>query len=778
MAMTFIRRVAVLGAGTMGARIAAHFANSGVEVLLLDVATPDQPDRSIAAKKGLEAALKGRPGAFFLPSMSSLIQTGNFEDDLPSLANCDWIIEAVAENLEIKRSLLAKVARHRKPGTILTTNTSGIPLSAISASFEAELRQHFFGTHFFNPPRYLHLVEVIPGADTRPDLVTFVTDYCDRRLGKGVVPCKDTPNFIANRIGSFFGSTVQMLTVEQHLTLEEVDFLTGPLIGLPKSASYRLLDIVGLDVWAHVTNNLSEAVPHDPWRPRFVMQPFLQQMLDRKWLGDKTGQGCYKRVGKDKEIHALDWKTMEYRPVVKPLFPEIETARQIEDLPARLRALVAAGGRAGNFLWQILSDLLIYSAGMVPEISDRIVEIDRAMRWGYANTLGPFELWDALGFVDTVRRIEAQFRPMPACVQRMCAFGATSFYKAADEANQPHTQYFDLLEGSRYCELSTRPGIIRLNEVKRARGIVRKNPGASLIDLGDGVLCVEFHSKMNSIGEDLINMIHEGIRETSRNYLGMVIGNQGENFSVGANLMLVLLTAQEQEWDDLDAAVRRFQQVNMAIKYAPNPVVAAPFGMALGGGCEVALHAARVQASAELYMGLVEVGVGLIPAGGGCKELLLRLHDPQKAFEQIGWAKTSASAAEARHMGFLRDGDEVSMNPERLIADAKSLVLSLVSNYAPGSPRQDVKVRGESAYSLLKLGVWTAHKGGYISDYDAVIGEKLAHVLSGGRLTGEQTVSEQHLLDLEREAFLSLCGRAETQARIQHMLKTGKPLRN
>jgi 3-hydroxyacyl-CoA dehydrogenase len=707
-----------------------------------------------------------------------LIQTGNFEDDLPEIASCDWIIEAVAENLEIKRTLLAKLAAHRKPGTPISTNTSGIPLTAIAAGFEADLRQHFFGTHFFNPPRFLHLVEVIPGPETRPELLAFAADYCDRRLGKGVVPCKDTPNFIANRIGSFFGSTVQALTVEQDLTIEEVDLLTGHLIGLPKSASYRLLDIVGLDVWAHVTNNLYDAVPHDPWRPRFVMQPFLQEMIGRKWLGDKTGQGCYQRVGKDKEIHAIDWKTLEYHPAAKPRFAEIETARQIETLPERLRAVVAAGGRAGKFLWQVLSELMVYSASMVPEISDRIVEIDRAMRWGYANTLGPFELWDALGFMDTVQRIESEGRTLPQSIERMCASGATSFYQAADADGEPRTRYFDLLEGARYCDLQPRPGITVLSDVKRARGVIRQNAGASLIDLGDGVTCVEFHSKMNSIGEDLINMIHEGIRETSRNFSAMVIGNQGENFSVGANLLLVLLAAQEQEWDELDAVVRRFQQVNMAIKYAGAPVVAAPFGMALGGGCEVALHAARVQASPELYMGLVEVGVGLIPAGGGCKELLLRLHDAHRAFELIGFAKTSGSAAEARHMGFLRDGDEVSMNPERLIADAKALALSLVPNYAPGAPRQDIRVHGESAYALMKLGVWSARKGGYISDYDAVIGEKLANVLSGGRFTGEQTVSEQYLLDLEREAFLSLCGRPETQARIQHMLKTGKPLRN
>ena len=776
--MTLIRRVAVLGAGTMGARIAAHFANAGIPVLLLDVVLPDQPERNAAAKKGLDATIKGRPPALFLPSAAALIQTGNFEDGLDKVASCDWIIEAVAENLEIKRKLWRQVAAHCSADAILSTNTSGIPLAALSLGFDDSFGERFLGTHFFNPPRYLHLVELIPGPLTRPEVMAFVAGFCDRRLGKGVVPCKDTPNFIANRIGSFFGSTIQALTVEQDLTIEEVDTLTGPLIGLPKSASYRLLDIVGLDVWAHVTDNLYSATPNDPWRDRFVLTGFLQEMLDRKWLGEKTGQGCYKRVGKDKVIYAVDRKTMEYHPADKPRFAEIEMARQIESLPERLRALVSADGRAGKFLWQALSDLLVYSAAMVPEISDRIIEIDRAMRWGYANTLGPFELWDALGFTETIRRMESEGRQLPPSVERMCAAGATSFYQAADCNGQPGTRYFDLTEGARYCDLEERPGITVLSDLKRARGVIRENAGASLIDLGDGVTCVEFHSKMNTIGEDAISMIRAGLEETARNHRAMLIANQGENFCVGANLMFLLLAAQEHELDDLDQVVRQFQNLNMAIKYSPKPVVAAPFGMALGGGCETPLHAARIQASAELYMGLVEVGVGLIPAGGGCKEMVLRCHDPQKAFEQIGYAKVSGSAAEARGMGYLREADEISMNRERLVEDAKQLALSLVPSYAPGSPRQDMKVQGEAAYSLFKLAVWTARKGGYISDYDAVIGEKLAYVLSGGRFTGEQTVSEQYLLDLEREAFLSLCGRPETQARIQHMLKTGKPLRN
>ncbi len=775
--MKFIRRVAVLGAGTMGARIAAHLANAHIPSLLLDIVLPDQKTRDQAARNGVEAALKGRPGAFFVSEGARLIETGNFEDDLAKIKDCDWIVEAVTENLAVKRALYDRLIPHRAPGTIVSTNTSGIPLAQIAEGYPTEFREHFLGTHFFNPPRYLHLVEAIPGPDTRPEILRFVADFCDRHLGKGVVPCKDTPNFIANRIGAFFGSTVQKLTIDHDLTIEEVDLLTGPLIGNPKSATYRLLDIVGLDVWDHVTRNLQGALSNDPFHARFEMPPFMIEMVNRGWLGEKRGQGFYKRVGKEREIHALDWKTFEYRPAAKPRFASLETVRKIEPLADRLKALVALDDKVGRFLWQLLSDHALYAAHMVPEISDRIVEIDRAMRWGYANPLGPFELWDALGFVETARRIEAEGRALPESVHKMLWAGAQSFYRPADADGQPRTEYFDLAGGG-YKTMEARPGIVVLADLKRARGVVKKNSGASLIDLGDGVLCCEFHSKMNAIGDDIMRMVRDGLAELETNFDALVIGNQGENFSVGANLMMVLLAAQEQEWDELNAAIQRFQQMNMALKYAPKPVVAAPFGLAMGGGCELPLHCARVQASAELYMGLVEVGVGLIPAGGGCKEMLLRSHDVKKVFEQIGFAKVSTSAAEARHFRFLRDGDGISMNPERLLDDAKRLALSLVPGYAPGAPRTDITVSGDEGYALMKMGVWMAREGGFISAHDAAIGEKLAYVLSGGRLTGTPQVSEQYLLDLEREAFLSLCGRVETQQRIQHMLKTGKPLRN
>ncbi len=775
--MKTIRRVAVLGAGTMGSRIAAHFANARIPSLLLDIVIPGGKTRDQAARNGVEAALKGKPGAFFTADAPHFITTGNFEDDLARIHDCDWIIEAVTEDLGVKRALYDRVVEHRAPGSIVSTNTSGIPLQQIAEGYPADFREHFLGIHFFNPPRYLHLVEMIPGPATKPEIGAFLSEFCDLHLGKGVVPCKDTPNFIANRIGAFFGATVQRLTVEQDLTIEEVDVLTGQLIGLPKSASFRLLDIVGLDVWSHVTKNLYDGVPRDPFRERFTMPPFLEEMVKRGWIGDKRGQGCYKRVGKDREIHAIDWKTLEYHPAEKPRFASLENLRKLEPLGERLKALVALDDKAGRFLWQVLSDHILYAAYMTPEISDRIVEIDRAMRWGYGHTFGPFELWDALGFEATARRIEAEGRLLPDNVHRMLWAQAKSFYRAADAGGQPGTEYFDL-GASSYAKVEPRPGITVLSDLKRARGVVDSNPGASLIDLGDGVVCCEFHSKMNSVGGDVSRMIRAGLAQLETNFDAMVIANQGVTFCAGADLMLILLTAQDEEWDELNAVVNDFQQLNMSLKYAPKPVVAAPFNMALGGGCEIPLHCARIQASAELYMGLVEAGVGVIPAGGGCKEMVLRSRDVKKSFEQIGFAKVSGSAAEARDARFLRDGDRISMNPERLVDDAKQLALSLVDGYAPGAPRTDISVSGEAGYALMQMGVWMARQGGYISDYDAQIGEKLAYILSGGRLSGKPEVSEQYLLDLEREAFLSLAGRKETQQRIQHMLKTGKPLRN
>jgi 3-hydroxyacyl-CoA dehydrogenase len=773
--MPTIRRIAVLGAGTMGARIAAHFANAGVPSLLLDVA--GQPNRNAPALQGIQNALKLKPAGFFTDEKAPLIQAGNFDDDLDKIADCDWVIEAIVENLEAKRALWRKVDAARKLGAILSTNTSGIPLAKISESFSPEFRRHFLGTHFFNPPRYLHLMELIPGPETDPRILADVEQFADRRLGKGVVRTKDTPNFIANRIGSFLGGTIGKTMLEDDFTIEEVDALTGSLIGVPNSASFRLLDLVGLDVWAFVGANLYELVPNDPWRERFLPLDFEKKMIEQKWLGEKTGQGFYKRVGKEREILALNWKTLEYQPLQKPRFAPVEAARNIEDLGERVRTLLRSDDRAGRFLWKVLSDLFLYCAEMIPEISDRIVEIDRAMRWGYGHKLGPFELWDAIGFLEVVTRLEMERRPLPPNIKDALARGTIALYRPPEPRSRPAAEYFDF-RSKGYQPIERRPGILTLKDRKRTQGVVFENTGASLVDVGDGVLCVEFHSKLNTLGEDNVAMIHAGLEETNRNFDAMIIANEGEAFSAGANLMLVLLAAQEGEWDELNLAVRRFQQMNMALKYAAKPVVAAPFSRALGGGCELVMHCTRAQASAETYIGLVEVGVGLIPAGGGCKELLVRLHDPLRVFELIGYAKVSSSAEEAQKLGLLHRSDFISMNPERLIFDAKALALSLVPNYSPGAPRSDIAVAGESAFALMKLSAWSARQGRFISDHDMVIAEKLAHILSGGRHSGPQTVSEQYLLDLEREAFLSLCGIPKTQERMQYILKTGKPLRN
>jgi len=757
--MNLLRRVAVLGAGTMGARIAAHFANAGMPVDLLDLT-------DAATLAGMESAAKTK--AFFTDGAKALITPGNFQDHLGRLTHCDWIVEAVAENLAIKRSLLERVAAVRAPGAIFSTNTSGIPLATITEGFDAELRAHFLGTHFFNPPRYLHLVEIIPGADTLPEVLAAAASFCDLHLGKGVVPCKDTPNFIANRIGCFFGATVHKLTVEGDYTIEEVDALTGPLIGFPRSASFRLVDIVGLDVWVHVLRNLHQLVPNDPARDRYLVPDFMERMLERGLLGEKRGQGFYKRVGKGaaREIWAIDRKTLEYHPAVKVKFP-----------PADLRTLVAADDRAGRFLWPLFRDLFLYAAQMVPEISGRIVEIDRAMRWGFAFGQGPFETWDTLGIQATADRMRYEGIALPPSVERMLASGAQSFYEFADRDGQPSQRYFDL-PGGEYHELEPRPGVMVLSDLKRARGVVRQNAAASLVDLGDGVACLEFHSKMNSLDAESLDMLEAALAETNRNYAALVIGNQGQHFSAGANLAMILAGALKGDWDELDRAGRRFQQAAMAVKYSPKPVVAAPFGMTLGGGCEFVLQAARAQASAETSMGLVETGVGLIPGAGGCKEMLLRFGNARQAFDLIADAKVSASAAHARELGLLRPCDSISMNLERLIADAKAAALALVPTYGPGAPRQNIPVEGEAAYAALKMATLLAREAGFITEYDVVVREKLAHILSGGRLTGSQTVSEQYLLDLEREAFLSLCGQPKTHDRIQYMLENGKPLRN
>lgn len=804
-----IEKALILGAGTMGARIAAHLVNAGVPCALLDMVpreltagetrqglTRESPAvRNRLALAGIEAAKKSRPAAFFVPDGARLIRPGNFEDNLDWCKDADWIIEAVVEDLEIKRELLARVEKHRRPGTIVTTNTSGLPIHLVAEGRSEDFQAHWAGTHFFNPPRYMKLVELISGPNTKPEVLAALGEFCDRRLGKGVVAAKDTPNFIANRIGTFSVLNAVRLMMEIDMTVEDVDACTGPAIGQPKSATFRTADLVGLDVLAHVVRNIYDSVPNDESREIYQLPQLIDEMLKRGWLGEKSGSGFYKRVrnsGGESEILTLDWKTMDYRARQKAKFASIEAGKMIEDTRERLRAFLnplfdgKVVDKASRFIWGALSETCLYAARRVPEIADRIVEVDRAMRWGFGWELGPFEIWDAIGVERMAQMLKMLGKPTPPLVSSLLSSGKKTFY----ESTAGHTSYFDL-GTSTYKSVDEPAGIIILKSLREQSKIVEANSGASLIDLSDGVVCCEFHAKMNAIGGDIISMLHAGLKRLQTDFDAMVIANQATNFSVGANLMLLLVSAQEQEWDDLHAAVRQFQNVNMAIKYAPRPVVAAPQGMALGGGCEISLHAARIHAAAEAYIGLVEVGVGLIPAGGGSKEMMIRanehaaggedldlFHAMKPVFETIAMAKVGTSAEECRALGYLRPSDLVAMNRDRLVADAKETALAMFrAGYHPPAPPQ-IRVLGEEMLAAAKLAIHQMLRGEYISDYDALVARKLANVLAGGALSASQTVSEQYVLDLEREAFVSLCGERKTQERIAHILKTGKPLRN
>jgi 3-hydroxyacyl-CoA dehydrogenase len=820
--MKRINRVAILGAGTMGARIAAHFANAGVPSYLLDIVPPDAdaPARNKIATAGLDAAKKSKPAAFMDSSLARLVTVGNFDDDLKKVAEVDWIIEAVVENLEIKRTLLRKVEAIRRPGTIVTTNTSGLPVGKISEGFPDDFRRAWFGTHFFNPPRYMRLLEIIPTPEADQAAIDAVAHFCDVRLGKGVVIAKDTPNFIGNRIGTFSVLNVMRLMQEMDLTIEDVDALTGQAVGWPKSATFRTIDLVGLDILGHVVGNMTTNV-HDE-RSDLRLPDFFTQMLQRKWLGDKTKGGFYKKsVGrapspaepgkeKDDERMALDWKTLEYHPRQKPKFAALDMAKNIEDTGARLRMLLGMEGsgpqkadKAGQFLWSALADLWTYSANRVPEISDSIVEIDRAMRLGFNWELGPFELWDAAGVEATVARMKSEGKPVAANVEKLLAGGQKSWYADAPKTASGH-KYWDLATGN-WQPVQVPAGVWSVTVAKKSNGVVKKNSGASLVDLGDGVGCIEFHSKMNSLGADIVSLILQTLKPggPGDNFDAFVITNDATNFSVGANLMLLLMSVQEEEWDDVDLAIRQFQGMTQAIKFSPKPVVAAAFGLCLGGGTEISLHAAARQPHAELYTGLVEVGVGLLPGGGGCKEMLLRAVDAataarggkvsgealagsiemleamKRAFETIATAKVATSAHEARGFGFLADSDRISMNRERVLSDAKARALELVrAGYEPPVPRTDIPAPGEGLLATLKMGVHLMRQGDFITDYEVKLGGKIAEVLSGGNVTPGTPVSEQYILDLEREGFKSLCGEKKTQERIQYTLKTGKTLRN
>jgi 3-hydroxyacyl-CoA dehydrogenase len=804
-----IEKAAVLGAGTMGARIAAHLANAGIPCFLLDIApkelnaeekrkglTVENPAvRNRMVLAGLEAAKKSRPAAFFTPESARLVTPGNFEDHLGWCGEVDWIIEAVAEDLEIKRSLFSRVEAVRKPGTIVTSNTSGLPIKQIAEGRSEDFQQHWAGTHFFNPPRYMKLVELIPGPRTKPEVLRSLDEICDLRLGKGVVVAKDTPNFIANRIGTFsmLNALRQMQALD--MTIEEVDACTGPAVGWPKSATFRTVDLVGLDVLAHVVRNIYENVPGDESREMYRLPKLVEDMLARGWLGEKTGGGFYKRVkkGAESEILTLDWHKMEYRPRQKAKFASIEAGKGIESTRDRLRALVSpalegkTGDKANQFLWSGgLSETCLYAARRIPEIANSIVDVDRAMRWGFGWELGPFEMWNAIGVERMAKALEREGKEMPLLAAKVLNSPKPAFY----ETENGNTLYFDLATAS-LKPVEDPPEIIILKSLKERTPVVQSNAGASLIDLGDGVVCCEFHSKMNSIGGDIVAMIHAGIARLDSEFEAMVIGNQAPNFSVGANLMLLLISAQEGEWDDIHMAVRQFQRVNRAIKYAPRPVIVAPQGMALGGGCEISLHGARIHAAAESYIGLVEAGVGLIPGGGGTKEMLIRanehsargenldlFHALKPVFETIAMAKVSTSAEQARSLGFLRPSDLIAMSRDRQIADAKQTALAMVrAGYHPPAPAE-IRVLGEEFLAAAKLAIHMLVRGEYATEHDAVVARKLAYILAGGGITAPQTVSEQYILDLEREAFVSLCGQRKTQERVAHTLKTGKPLRN
>jgi 3-hydroxyacyl-CoA dehydrogenase len=808
-----INKVAVLGAGTMGARIAAHFANAGVPCLLLDIVSPDagltaQSTDKAARRKivsgGLDAAVKSKPAAFFEKGLERLITIGTFDDDLNLVSDADWIIEAVAENLEIKRGLLKKVEAVRKAGSIITTNTSGLPVASIAQGFSDDFRRHWFGTHFFNPPRYMRLLEIIPTPETDPAAIASVAHFCDVRMGKGIVTAKDTPNFIANRIGTFAGLNVFRVMQSMDLTIEEVDALTSSG-GWTKAATFRTIDLVGLDVLGSVVTNFSKNVQDE--RSDLKLPDFFKQMLERKLLGDKVKSGFYKKVKgpQGEERLAIDWKTLEYHPAQKAKFPALEMAKNIEDMGERLRTTLAAGGsekaprdKAVEFIWTTLSELWTYSANRIPEIADTVVEIDQAMRMGFNWEVGPFEVWDLAGVEPTVARMKKEGKPVAANAEKLLASGGKSWYKD-DPASPSGRAYFDLRSGQ-YKPVPAEEGVWSVSTAKKSHGVVKKNAGASLIDLGDGVGCIEFHTKMNALGGDIVQMVTQSLKSggIGDQFEAFVITGDSANFSVGANLMMLMLAVQEEEWDEVDMAIKQFQGMTQAIKFCTRPVVTASFGMTLGGGCEINLHSAARQPHAELYMGLVEVGVGLLPGGGGCKEMLLRALDNAKAvrpdgrgesvevmegmkriFETIATAKVSTSAYEARALGFLSDGDLISMNRERILADAKERALELArAGYHAPVPRTDIPAPGENALATLRLGIHLMRQAEYISDHDVKVATKVAEVICGGNVTPGTPVSEQYILDLEREGFKSLCGEKKTQERIQFTLKTGKPLRN
>ena len=790
-----IKKAAVLGSGVMGSGIAAHLANIGLPVLLLDIVPGKLTDEEVAkgltlesgqvrnkiATGALQKLLKQKPAPLTMKTNLSLIETGNFEDDLEKLKDVDWIIEVIVENLDAKKELYEKIDAVRQLGTIISSNTSGISIEAMAEGRSEDFQKHFLGTHFFNPPRYLKLLEVIPASTTALEVVDFMTRFGEERLGKGVVIAKDTPNFIANRIGTY-GLLITLREMEEHgYSIGEVDSVTGTLIGRPKSATFRTLDVVGLDTFMHVAKNVYDKTEGDEQQV-FDLPPFVKKMVDNGWIGAKAKQGFYLKKGKD--ILELNLETFEYEPAKKMKTPSIELAKQQKGLANKMQTLVYAEDRTGEILWNIIAPTLRYSAQLNGEIADDIVAIDNAMKWGFGWRQGPFEIWDAIGVVKSVEKMKEEGKIIPAFVQQLLAKGYQTFYREEDG----DLHYFD---GEEYKPVPVNEKVINLKRYKKKHGVIKKNSGASLIDLGDGIALLEFHSQSNAIGLDILQMINFAVDEVERNFKGLVIGNQGKNFCVGANLGLILLEAQDDNIFELDFVIRTFQNAMMKIKYSTKPVVAAPFAMTLGGGAEVCLPAAHIQASIETYMGLVEAGVGLIPGGGGNVNLYAKhlkglpngvhvdyQYVANKVFETIAMAKVSTSAEEARDNNFLDIADGVSVNADHQIYDAKQVALALYKNGYRPPEREKIPVTGDSGYATMLLGAEGMFLSGFISEHDLKIAKKLAFVLAGGKVPYGTLVDEQYMLDLEREAFLSLVAEPKSQQRMQHMLLKGKPLRN
>ncbi len=797
-----INEVAVLGSGVMGSRIAAHFANIGCKVYLLDIipretneqekakglTLEDKTVRNRIVNDNLKKVLKSKPSPIYHKSFVSRIVTGNFEDNLDWLKNVDWIIEVVVENLDIKKSVFEKIEKYRKPGTLISTNTSGIPIHLMLEGRSEDFQQHFCGTHFFNPPRYLQLLEIVPTPKTKPEVIEFLMHYGDLFLGKVPVLCKDTPAFIANRIGVFSIMAVFKLMNELKLTKKEIDTLTGPLTGKPKSATFRTADVVGIDTLVKVANNIYKDCPNDESRDIFVIPEYVNKMVENNWLGDKTGQGFFKKTKDDqgkRVILELDTETFEYKPTVKPKFGSVAAAKPVDDLNERIKLLHYSKDKAGEFLHKLNYMVFAYSSNRIPEITDELYKIDDAIKAGFGWELGPFEIWDILGVEKTAKEMKLMGINPAGWLDEMLEGGNKTFYVIESGIKK----FYDIASKS-YKEIPGKSSFIILDNY-RANKPVWKNSGATLHDIGDGILNLEFQTKMNSIGTEILEGINKSIEIAEKDFKGLVIGNNGQHFSAGANLAMMFMLATEQEYDEIDFAVRAFQNATMHIRYSNVPVVVAPHGLAIGGGCEVCLHSDKVIASAESYIGLVEVGVGIIPAGGGTKEMALRASDNylegavelpelQYRFLNIAQAKVSTSASEAYDLGYLRKGlDEYIINPNRVIAEAKRAALVLADRgYTKPVERNDIKVLGRSALAAMLLGAYSYKEANYISEHDKKIAEKLAYVMCGGDLTDSALVSEQYLLDLEREAFLSLIGERKTMERIQSILTTGKPLRN